>query len=172
MGRLRALLIEQGDVLDHSWRPLRLAPADWRQFMDDPCRGIGVLHCPGTYFVPARHHTSSRSRNRPKTRSSTRTARRARIDVRAPQRRGPVITTISGQPVKQRDIDAHAWIQATIAAGVPADYRDMLALPTETVASDHYSRPTDDVEHVTGVPATNFADFVRRTDQQFEAVHQ
>jgi hypothetical protein len=88
------------------------------------------------------------------------------------RRRGPVITTISGQPVKQRDIDAHAWIQATIAAGVPADYRDMLALPTETVASDHYSRPTDDVEHVTGVPATNFADFVRRTDQQFEAVHQ
>jgi hypothetical protein len=48
----------------------------------------------------------------------------------------------------------------------------MLALLTETVASDHYSRPTDDVEHVTGIPATNFADFVRRTDQQFEAVNQ
>ena len=84
------------------------------------------------------------------------------------RRSGPVITTISGQPVKHCDIDA----QATVAADVPADYRDMLALLTETVASDHYSRPTDDVEHVTGVPATNFADFVRRTDQQFEAVNQ
>ena len=48
----------------------------------------------------------------------------------------------------------------------------MLALLTETITSDHYSRPIDDVEHVTGVPATSFADFARRTDQQFEAVHQ
>jgi hypothetical protein len=35
--------------------------------------------------------------------------------------------TISGQPVKHRDVDGLAWIQATIAAGVPADYGDMLA---------------------------------------------
>ena len=31
---------------------------------------------------------------------------------------------------------------------------------------------TDDVEHVTGVPAARFADFVGRTAQQFAAAHR
>ena len=83
-----------------------------------------------------------------------------------------VITTISGQPVEHRDVDRLAWIQATIAAGVSADYGDMLALLTDTVAHGHGSRPTDDVEHVTGVPATSFADFVRRSAQQFAGARQ
>jgi hypothetical protein len=48
-----------------------------------------------------------------------------------------LITTISGQPVKHRDVDRLAWIQATIAACVPADYGDMLALLTYTVACGH-----------------------------------
>jgi hypothetical protein len=78
-----------------------------------------------------------------------------------------VITTIFGQPVKHRDMGRQAWIQASIAAAVPADYSDMLALLTETVASNDGSRPTNDVEHVTGVPPTSFADFVRRTTHQF-----
>jgi hypothetical protein len=33
---------------------------------------------------------------------------------------------------------------------LPADYGDMLPLVTETFAFGHGSRPTDDVEHVTG----------------------
>ena len=83
-----------------------------------------------------------------------------------------LITTITGQPVKHHDIDRQAWIQASVAAGVPADYSDMLALLTETVASGHGSRPNNDVEKVTGVPATSFANFVRRTSHQWTAAHQ
>jgi uncharacterized protein YbjT (DUF2867 family) len=78
-----------------------------------------------------------------------------------------VITTITGQPVKHRDIDRQTWVQASVAAGIPADYGGMLALLTETVASGRGSRPTNDVERVTGASATSFADFVRRTARQF-----
>jgi uncharacterized protein YbjT (DUF2867 family) len=78
-----------------------------------------------------------------------------------------VITAITGHPVKHRDIDRQTWIQASIAAGIPADYSGMLALLTETVASGHGSRPTNDVKRVTGASPTSFADFVRRTSHQF-----
>jgi uncharacterized protein YbjT (DUF2867 family) len=83
-----------------------------------------------------------------------------------------VISTITGRPVKHRDIDRKAWIQASIAAGLPADYSAMLALLTETVASGQGSQPNNDVERVTGVPATSFADFAQRTAQQFAAALQ
>jgi uncharacterized protein YbjT (DUF2867 family) len=83
-----------------------------------------------------------------------------------------VITTITGRPVKHRDIDRQTWIQASIAAGIPADYSGMLALLTETVASGHGSRPTNDVERVTGASPTSFADFVRRTAHQFAGTHR
>jgi hypothetical protein len=39
----------------------------------------------------------------------------------------------------------------------------MLEILTETVASDHGSRPNDDVEKVIGAPPTNFTDFARCT---------
>jgi hypothetical protein len=74
-----------------------------------------------------------------------------------------VITTITGQPVKHQDIDRETWVQSSIAAGVPADYTDMLRLLTETIAAGHGSRPNNAVESVTGAPPTSFADFVRRS---------
>jgi uncharacterized protein YbjT (DUF2867 family) len=83
-----------------------------------------------------------------------------------------VITTIIGQPIKHADIDRQAWIQASITAGVPADYSAMLALLTETIASGHGSRPNNDIQHVTGVPPTTFIDFVRRTAPQWVGAHQ
>jgi uncharacterized protein YbjT (DUF2867 family) len=82
------------------------------------------------------------------------------------------ITTITGQSVKHRDINRQTWIQASVDAGIPADYSDMLALLTETVASGHGSRPTNDVERVTGTPPTSFADFVRRTAHQLTGTHR
>ena len=78
-----------------------------------------------------------------------------------------LISTITGQSIKHRDIDSRAWIEASVAAGIPADYSDMLALLTETVASGHGSLPNNDVEKATGIPATSFADFVGRTAHQF-----
>ena len=83
-----------------------------------------------------------------------------------------VIATITGLPIKHADIDRQAWIQASIAAGVPADYSGMLAMLTETVASGDGSRPNDDIEHVTGVPATTFTDFARRTAPHWVVAHQ
>ena len=78
-----------------------------------------------------------------------------------------LISTITGQSIRHRDIDSRAWIEASVAAGIPADYSDMLALLTETVASGHGSLPNNDVEKATGIPATSFADFVGRTAHQF-----
>jgi len=83
-----------------------------------------------------------------------------------------IIATITGEPMTHADIDRQAWIQASIAAGVPADYSGMLAMLTETVASGHGAQPNNDIEHVTGVPATTFTDFARRTAPQWIGVHQ
>jgi hypothetical protein len=61
------------------------------------------------------------------------------------------------------DIDRSAWIDGTVAAGVPAAYGEVLRMLTETVASRHGSRPNNDVENVTGRPPISFAEFARRT---------
>jgi uncharacterized protein YbjT (DUF2867 family) len=74
-----------------------------------------------------------------------------------------VITDVIGQPAKHNDTDRNAWIDATLAAGVPAAYGEMLRMLTETVASGHGSRPNNDVQSVTGAPPISFADFARRT---------
>ena len=70
------------------------------------------------------------------------------------------ITTVTGQPVKHEEIDCETWVQSSIAAGVPADYTDMLRLLTETIAPGHGSHPNNDVESLTGAPPTSLADFV------------
>ena len=54
---------------------------------------------------------------------------------------------------------------ACAAAGVPAEYGEMLCMVTETIASGRGSRPNSDVKNVTGVPPISFADFARRTAQ-------
>jgi uncharacterized protein YbjT (DUF2867 family) len=76
-----------------------------------------------------------------------------------------VIADVIGQPATHNDIDRNAWIDATVAAGVPAEYSEMLRMLTETIASGHGSRPNNDVHDVTGMRPTSFADFARRTAQ-------
>lgn len=76
-----------------------------------------------------------------------------------------VITDVIDQPAKHNDADRNAWIDATVAAGVPAAYGEMLRMLIETITSGHGSRPNNDVHDVTGRPPTSFADFARRTAQ-------
>jgi len=76
-----------------------------------------------------------------------------------------IIAGVTGQPTKHNDIDREAWIDGTVAAGVPAAYGEMLRMLTETIASGRGSRPNNDVQNVTGMPPISFADFARRTAQ-------
>ena len=77
-----------------------------------------------------------------------------------------IIATVTGLPIKHADIDRQAWIQAMIAEGVPADYSTVLAMLTETIATGNGSVPNNDVEKVTGAPATSFTAFARRSARQ------
>ena len=74
-----------------------------------------------------------------------------------------IIAGVTGQQAKHNDIDREAWIDGSVAAGVPAEYGETLRRLTETIASGHGSRPNSDVQNVTGVPPASFADFARRT---------
>ena len=76
-----------------------------------------------------------------------------------------IIADVTGQPAKHNDIDRNAWIDASVAAGVPPAYGEVLRMLTETVASGHGSRPNNDVQRVTGMPPISFAEFARRTAQ-------
>jgi uncharacterized protein YbjT (DUF2867 family) len=76
-----------------------------------------------------------------------------------------IIADVTGQPAKHNDIDREAWIDGTVAAGVPAAYGEVLRMLTETIASGNGSRPNNDVENVTGKPPIAFAEFARRTAQ-------
>ncbi len=76
-----------------------------------------------------------------------------------------VIAGVTGKPVKHNDIDRDVWIQGSGAAGVPAEYGEMLRMLTETIASGMGSLPNDNVQKVTGAPPIKFADFARRTAQ-------
>src|SRR6266446_2193359 len=99
-----------------------------------------------------------------------------RTSPRSPPRHSPapartvsdaagIIAGVTGQPTKHNDIDREAWIDGTVAAGVPAAYGEMLRMLTETIASGRGSRPNNDVQNVTGMPPISFADFARRTAQ-------
>jgi uncharacterized protein YbjT (DUF2867 family) len=74
-----------------------------------------------------------------------------------------IIAGVTGRPVKHREIDRDAWIEGSVAAGVPAEIGEVLRMLTETVAAGHGSRPNDDVENVTGMPPISFVDFAGRT---------
>jgi uncharacterized protein YbjT (DUF2867 family) len=76
-----------------------------------------------------------------------------------------IIADVTGRPVKHNDIDRDVWIQDSVAAGVPAEYGEMLRMLTETIASGKGSRPNENVEKITGAPPVTFADFARRTAQ-------
>jgi uncharacterized protein YbjT (DUF2867 family) len=73
-----------------------------------------------------------------------------------------IIAAVSGRPVGYKDIDQEGWISGAIAAGVPADYAAMLRWLTGAIISGDGSRPTGDVETVTGRPAGSFEAFARR----------
>jgi uncharacterized protein YbjT (DUF2867 family) len=72
------------------------------------------------------------------------------------------ITAVSGQPVVYRDIDQEAWISGAVAAGVPADYAVMLRWLTGAIIAGDGSRPTGDIETITGRPPASFEAFTRR----------
>jgi uncharacterized protein YbjT (DUF2867 family) len=74
-----------------------------------------------------------------------------------------VIGSVIGQPVRHVDIDRRAWVDGAIASGVPAEYGERLQLLAETIASGAGSVPNRDVQTVTGLPATSFRDFAKRT---------
>jgi uncharacterized protein YbjT (DUF2867 family) len=74
-----------------------------------------------------------------------------------------IISDVSGQAVDYTDIDREEWITSAVAGGIPAEYGTVLTVLTETIASGHGSRPSNDIEKTTGAPPTNFADFARRT---------
>ncbi|MDR3439034.1 NmrA family NAD(P)-binding protein [Telmatospirillum sp.] len=69
-----------------------------------------------------------------------------------------------GRPVTHNDIDPDVWINGAVAGGfVPAVYAVMLRWLTGTIIAGNGSRPNDDVEWVTGRPATSFREFARRS---------
>lgn len=72
------------------------------------------------------------------------------------------ITTVSGQPVTYQDIDQQTWINAAIAAGVPADYASMLRWLTGAIIAGAGSTPTADIETVIDRPPTSFHAFAQR----------
>ncbi len=74
-----------------------------------------------------------------------------------------IIGGVTGTAMKHNDIDRDEWIQASVAAGVPADYSEMLRVLTETIASGLGARPNDNVQEVTGTAPIKFAEFARRT---------
>ena len=76
-----------------------------------------------------------------------------------------IIADVVGRPAKHDNVDRNAWIDGTVAAGVPAEYGEVLRMLTETIASGHGSRPNNDVQNATGVPPISFAEFARRTAQ-------
>jgi uncharacterized protein YbjT (DUF2867 family) len=74
-----------------------------------------------------------------------------------------IISDVSGQAVGYTDLDRDEWVAGAVAGGVPAEYGAVLSVLTETIASGRGSRPSHDIEKVTGAPPTSFADFARRT---------
>lgn len=69
------------------------------------------------------------------------------------------ISRASGRRIVYRDIDRETWITAMLQYGVPAEYSAVLRMLTETIASDHGSRPNGDVQAATGVPPIRFSEF-------------
>lgn len=72
------------------------------------------------------------------------------------------IASVSGRPIKYLDCDQETWINGAVAAGVPADYAEMLRWLTGSIISGSGSTPTGDVAAVIGRPATSFEEFALR----------
>jgi len=73
------------------------------------------------------------------------------------------IASVSRRAVTYQDIDQETWISGAIAAGVPAEYANMLRWLTGAIIAGQGSAPTGDVETVIGRPATSFEAFAQRS---------
>jgi uncharacterized protein YbjT (DUF2867 family) len=94
----------------------------------------------------------------------------ARYDLTGPQaltfaQAADIISSVSARPIAYHDIDQEAWISGALAMGVPADYAAMLRWLTGAVIRGNGAKPTDDIEEVTGRPATSFRAFAERSFQ-------
>jgi uncharacterized protein YbjT (DUF2867 family) len=94
----------------------------------------------------------------------------ARYDLTGPQaltfaQAADIISSVSGRPIAYHDIDQEAWIGGALAMGVPADYAVMLRWLTGAIITGNGAKPTDDIEKVTGRPATSFRAFAERNSQ-------
>jgi hypothetical protein len=62
-------------------------------------------------------------------------------------------------------IDRDVWIQSSVAAGVRAEYAELLRMLPRYHRLGMGSRPNDNVQKVTGAPPIKLADFAWRTAQ-------
>ncbi|MEU4895308.1 NAD(P)H-binding protein [Streptomyces sp. NPDC044780] len=67
-----------------------------------------------------------------------------------------------GRPVSYVDVSYEAWVNHDLGAlGLPAHVADHLATMARLHAENRYDRVTDDIERITGRPATGVREFVR-----------
>jgi uncharacterized protein YbjT (DUF2867 family) len=71
-----------------------------------------------------------------------------------------LISTATGLAIRHVDTDRAAW---TAALGVSPEYGEVLHWLTETIATGHGSRPTNDIQNVTGRPPGDFAAYAARS---------
>ncbi len=70
------------------------------------------------------------------------------------------ITAATGREVRYVDAPRDAWVEGVQGAGVPADYAELLASLFDLIRDGHGSRPTGDVETVTGRPPRSVETFL------------
>lgn len=68
-----------------------------------------------------------------------------------------------GRTIVYQDIDRDEWVGAMLAAGVPAEYGEVLRMLTSRIASGNGSRPNGDVLAATGSAPISFAEFAAAT---------
>lgn len=73
------------------------------------------------------------------------------------------IGAVLGEPVSYVDIDTQQWTDATIAAGVPADYAGLLAGLFSVIQSGAGKSTSADVERVLGRAPGSFREFADRS---------
>jgi uncharacterized protein YbjT (DUF2867 family) len=73
------------------------------------------------------------------------------------------LATATGQPIRFEQLTIAEFVAALESYGVPEDYREMLAYLFSEVLDGRNSIPGGGIEQVLGRPATDFADFARRT---------
>ncbi|MFB7444359.1 NmrA family NAD(P)-binding protein [Streptomyces mirabilis] len=73
-----------------------------------------------------------------------------------------IIASASGRPITYSDINQETWINGALAAGVPVDFAVIMNWLTGSIVAGDGATPTDDIEKVTGRPATTFREFAHR----------